>query len=341
MAATGSEFAATSRAEVVRQLEWLSRQGVVQARDLLNMVTTENYREVWPLIAPLIAQLMTMQQQGARSMMQGYLVATALAAGIIVDALSRPNLTPYVSYRDGRLPSGMPWARLISTVPQAIAHRVENGMSIDQALQASKMTIIGAVNSEAHAEFRWTASDLLDATARSGIEDDLIPEAKVEVRPKDVDKYSVTMQRLIEESKTSDLVDRGDGVYVVRPPRDLDAERFLPGWDPLQAQRPVRWIRQPSANACPWCILQASRGAVFYTRQTATRAGHVHCKCVVFPEPKPGAYRNVILYDPSTVKGLIWKNHRGVEYDVSVFGSQVAQVRTDLRLQPDDFVLTA
>jgi hypothetical protein len=322
MTVTGSRFAELQRQQVVRELEWLRRQGITGAQQLLNIITAENYAEVWPYVAPLFDELMRIQQQGSRRLMQGYLIGSTLATGALIAVNSRPTIDPYVSYRDGRLPSGMPWIRLLTSFATAVDHRVENGMSLNMALHRTKMTLFGAASSQGHAEFRLTARDLLRSGSQMPDGSDLIPSSRTEVRP-------------------GQLVERSDGVTVVAPERDLDAERFLPEWDPLSTATPVRWIRQPNAGACSWCILQASRGAIFYTEQTAVSAGHTNCKCATFPEPKPGAYRDVILYDPRDISGQLWKNHRGVQQDVSVFGSKYAKVRLDLRLEQSNLTLAS
>ena len=58
--------------------------------------------------------------------------------------------------------------------------------------------------------------------------------------------------------------------------------------DPLE----VRYARFPqNDNPCAYCVLRASRGAVFYSETTATRGDHVQCRCSVTPvfsdEPLP------------------------------------------------------
>ena len=45
------------------------------------------------------------------------------------------------------------------------------------------------------------------------------------------------------------------------------------------ARERVRYARYASANACPWCRVQATRGAVFYTKEAAVK-GHDNCHCM-------------------------------------------------------------
>jgi hypothetical protein len=285
--ATGPEFALLTRRQVELELERLSRQGVAQATYLLNLVTEENYRDIWPYVQPLLGMIMESQQQGSRRILQGYFVGIALAIGIGVAARSRPDLTAATAYRNGLLPSGMPWARLINTVPFTVQHRVENGLSLREALARSKATVMVAVNSQAHAEQRLAATDVLRDTSR----------------------YSPTMQQLIAENRAN-------------PPSGNDDY-----WRPATTVRPVRYIRQPNPGACSWCLMQATRGAIFYSEQTARSSGHNNCKCLIFPEPAPGAWANKVLVSPEQLEGQVWKDvKRDVSYDLSSIAAKSEQV---------------
>lgn len=45
----------------------------------------------------------------------------------------------------------------------------------------------------------------------------------------------------------------------------------------------VRWARYASASACDFCLMLASRGAVYHSEDAAL-AAHDHCKCTAVPE---------------------------------------------------------
>lgn len=50
--------------------------------------------------------------------------------------------------------------------------------------------------------------------------------------------------------------------------------------DPLDA----RFARFPqSENPCAWCVLRASRGALYWSEEAATRGDHRDCRCKVTP----------------------------------------------------------
>ena len=58
--------------------------------------------------------------------------------------------------------------------------------------------------------------------------------------------------------------------------------------DPLD----VRFARFPmNDDPCAYCVLRASRGAIYFTEETATHGDHLKCKCRVMPvfsdEPLP------------------------------------------------------
>lgn len=58
--------------------------------------------------------------------------------------------------------------------------------------------------------------------------------------------------------------------------------------DPLDVKY-ARWPRNP--DPCAWCVLRASKGAVYWSESTAERGDHLKCGCEVTPvfpgEPLP------------------------------------------------------
>jgi hypothetical protein len=80
--------------------------------------------------------------------------------------------------------------------------------------------------------------------------------------------------------------------------------------DAVQKDRKARgWARVPEAGACSFCLLLATRGAVYKTQQTGEFAAHDHCRCHVDPlfashyEPTAQVREAQALYKAST-KGL-------------------------------------
>lgn len=59
--------------------------------------------------------------------------------------------------------------------------------------------------------------------------------------------------------------------------------------DAVQADKQARgWARTVEPGACYWCLMLATRGAVYKSEQTADFRSHGHCRCA--PEPVFTAY---------------------------------------------------
>src|SRR6056300_878360 len=101
--ATSAELTHLSRIEATRELQRLSLLGFAEASRLLSLINVDNYVELWPVIAPLLDNIMRAEQQSGRSVLGTYLVATGIAAGVLSSTRSVPDLS-FMNYRDGRLP---------------------------------------------------------------------------------------------------------------------------------------------------------------------------------------------------------------------------------------------
>jgi hypothetical protein len=98
----------------------------------------------------------------------------------------------------------------------------------------------------------------------------------------------------------------------------------------------VRYIRVPSRNACPFCLMLATKGPKYYGdsfkgsnqrfRGNGDAKVHAHCQCVLVPEPTPGAYRGVVFGDAETyANSKPWVDNRYKrDYDLKQFASRVA-----------------
>lgn len=71
----------------------------------------------------------------------------------------------------------------------------------------------------------------------------------------------------------------GSGRLVRQPSRDSIEQS---SWDDPASGA---WVRVPRATACPFCLMLASRGAVYRSAESAgaTRGFHDHCRCSVSP----------------------------------------------------------
>ncbi len=80
---------------------------------------------------------------------------------------------------------------------------------------------------------------------------------------------------------------------LAHQPGDLTTYRMC-------ARDGVRWARVPQGKTCAWCMMLASRGAVYVSEETARRSTprrHTHCDCAVIPVPRdddlPGINREL------------------------------------------------
>lgn len=72
----------------------------------------------------------------------------------------------------------------------------------------------------------------------------------------------------------------------------------------------VRWARVPTGReTCPYCLMLASRGFVYHTRDTASHGKHRGCDCVIVPGNKDSTIEG---YDPdeclSRYNSFTWLN---------------------------------
>lgn len=316
----GNTFAFDQRQRAVRELERLRREGVLVAKEILDLITPENLEELWPYVAQILNRLLKAQQDAGRDTMMGYMAAVGVGVGLGV--ASAPLAVPDASLlRNDRLPSGMPWARLTGSGILATAHRVENGMSTFQAVQALKGQMIAAVADQVHDEARKVATDLLQAD-----------QAGVDWARLDADyeaKKSAAYQRFTERQ----------GLFsneeIRRQRRSMSSkQKYTAGWfdnanDPFRPPNVTRYIRVPSAGACPFCLLLATKGAVYYEdswsaskhfRKSGEAKAHAHCRCAVMPEPSPGAWKNTVIGDPRDYAAAVWTHAKSKRtYDLATF----------------------
>lgn len=113
------------------------------------------------------------------------------------------------------------------------------------------------------------------------------------------------MRRLARVARSSgDLVRGGQDPVVVFNGVRTDA-LTLAGSEPhrlarivsaeICASNPVvgRWQRFAEANACAYCRMLASRGAVYHRQETARASGHRHCRCRLDVVEDPAECRRV------------------------------------------------
>ncbi|MFZ9392592.1 MAG: hypothetical protein ACO28P_01430 [Ilumatobacteraceae bacterium] len=321
----GSEFVAQQRLTLIRTLEKSRVEGVALLSRMMRGVSATNIDRVWPLLAPVVERLILAQQRQGRSVTLAYVAALGAGMGL---GLVRARPPQASVLRDGLLPSGMRVSTLVYSMPMAIQHRLELGQPANVAWHHSLSSVVRAVNEGAHAEARLTTSDVLKA---GGVDWDALDaefDAKIEAlrgASKDSDAYIAEQRRLMRNKSAKQKMMMGWG---------------LSNGDPWA----TRYIRVPSAGACSFCLMLANRGPVYYkdsfTHARANHLGprrfrangdamaHANCRCVLMPEPSPGAYKGVRLGDPEWYEGKVWTDPVSKrKYDLSRIGAEVTQVR--------------
>lgn len=319
-----SEALVDARAVATRELDLARVQGVRAVTDLLALLTPDNYAELWPIIAPLVNDTMTMQQEAGRRAMGGYVTVAALAAGLPLAKWALPDQT-YM--RDGRLPSGMPWGRLIGSQPLAVKHRIDNGMSAVEAVARSRNQMQTIINSQAFSEFREISFDMVTDNFSKP------PEGMFEI-DKTRAEHMAELDREYDQ-RIQDLRRRGA----------IDERLF------------TRYMRVPEANACPFCTMLATRGAVYYgadtknTRVYGRQMGfrgrnrfggnkpyewkaHNNCRCTMYPVPASKAMSNVVGIDDTyfNEKNSVWRDTRtGREYDLRAVLARKQEIKSQSR----------
>ena len=308
-----SDLLVDARASAIRELEIARKQGVRAAQDLLAVLTPDNFDELWPLIAPLVSETLQMQQESGRRAMKAYMGAAALAAGFPLYKMMLPSNT---NTRNGRLPSGMPWGRLIGSAPLAVKHRIDNGMSAVEAVRRTQSQMFTVINSQAFSDFRDTAFDFT-------VNGPQPPEGMFEIK-----------------EKQSEYFERLDREYNERVAELRGKKQVVDGVD-LSALT-MRYFRQPEANACPFCMLLATNGAVYYGADTKRQSlfgrqvgfrgtrrfggnrpyewkAHNNCRCSMFPVFSGTAMKGIVGVDDTYFnnKNSVWRDPRsGREYDL-------------------------
>lgn len=325
----GSEFAAEQRLTLIRSLEKSRIEGVATLSRLMRGVDATNIDRMWPLLAPVVERLIRAQQQQGRNLMLGYLSALGVAMGL---GLVQARAPLAALERDGRLPSGMLMSTLVRSVPLAITHRLELGQPAKVAYHSTISQVVRAVNEGVHAESRDTATDVLKA---GGVDWDALDaeyDAKIKALRGGKEDWAADDPRILAEQR--------------RLMRNKSAkQKMMMGWgmsngDPWA----TRYIRVPSAGACSFCLMLATRGPIYYkdsfTHKRANYLGprrfkqngeaqtHANCRCVLMPEPSPGFFKGTVVGEPEWFADKVWTDPKSKrQYDLTRIAADVTSVR--------------
>lgn len=287
---SGAGFVSAQRSRLISELQVARREGLRVVQQLLERADPAEIDLWWPLIAPILESLIVSQQRTGRGLMLAAVGAQGVAMGVgVVTATPTSSMVA----RDGVLPSGLSVARLVRSTPRAMAHRIENGLSVPEAWRVTSSHLVSAVADAAHDEARRVASDVL----MQGGADWKALDNEYAARVADARERAVAAeQRRIRRNMS---------------PRSRAAleQQWGPGWA-------RRYTRVPSPNACPFCLMLATKGPVYYKdsfdaanqrfRGDGNARAHNHCQCVLIPEPAPGAYKGVAFGDPEAYEKALW-----------------------------------
>ncbi len=298
VAFSGSEFVFGQRQRTIRELERMRNEGILAAKQILDLLTPNNIDRVWPLIAPTIDRLLQAQQDAGREAMMAYMSSVGIGLGY---GMGRYVVPAAAAARDHRLPSGMPWSRLTSTGGQATLHRIENGLSPVEAVNFLKGQMTAAVADQLHDEARKVAADILKDAVDGRDWAQLDREHETELARIRHDAALAEGRRIRKNMSA-----RGQSA--------LRQAYALTGREPYPM---TRYIRVPSPSACSFCLMLATRGAVYYEdswkvkktfRKDGNASVHMHCRCVVMPEPSPGQWRHSIIGDQKQYENAVWRD---------------------------------
>jgi hypothetical protein len=306
----GSELASSSRSRLIQELEYSRRLGLKAFQTLVAGLDPAELDLVWDEYSPIFTQLITAQQDAGRRASLAYLTVAGVAMGYPV---ARALLPAEAATRVGRLPSGMPVAALVSTVPVAVAHRVQNGATVEEAWQKSLGYLTSAVSDAVHTESRNVMTDVLKSESVS------------------FDDYDERVRAWRQE---------------IADDRAMGDSRFETSLSDM-----VRYARVPSPNACPFCLLLATRGAIYFrdsfsssdasSRRFNGDGGarvHFNCRCTLIAEPLPGAFDGTVFGDAKQFETATWKDTRKqTEYNLSTF----VKKKTVLAGQGSSYVLAS
>jgi hypothetical protein len=297
---SGEALVADARSRYGRELARINREGVFAFTELMKGVDPGALSdESWELQSRYLIALLYIQQGAGRQASLDYLTSVGVASGFS-PGRARPSLA--AEDRRGSLPSGLAAAALFTTVPMAVRHRVSMGFSEQEAWNKSYGLMGRAVSEAAWFEARETMTDSLKS---EGIDwkslDDDFDNARMENRERE---YLKDHRRMMRDKSAQ--------------------QKNRMGWgssngDPLI----TRYARVPSPGACSFCLMLATKGAVYYkdsfsggnsssSRFNGLGGARVHrnCKCRLLAEAFPGAYEGKVFGSAADFAKAEWTDHR-------------------------------
>ena len=305
---SGAALVQDAKIQYGRELSLIQSQGNYAFHQMTkDLNPSELGDEAWEIKSRYLLALLAVQHRAGQQASLDYLTNVGTAAGFPPGVAMPSQIS---QDRVGRLPSGLVAAALFTTVPMAVAHRTRMGYSGQEAWDKSYNLMGRAVREAAWHESRATITDSLK-TERIDWE---TLDAKYE-------------KSRFENRREKATYDRERAYYEDhrRMMRNKSAQqKNRMGWgmspsDPLI----TRYSRVPSPGACSFCLMLATKGAVYYKdsfsngRSSSSEFNalgdarvHLNCKCRLIAEAYPGAYKDTIFGSAEDFAKAQWTDHR-------------------------------
>lgn len=295
---SGEEVAEISRKRYVRDIEYLRNTGIMAYTQMLAGVDYRDLAEGWDTkTGPLLTRLIDSQQYASRTATMTYLTAVGVGVGLGPGTALAPSAS---SSRNGRLPSGMFTASLVSAIPLTVAHRIENGLTAPVAWNKSINYVARAVSEAPYSESRLTTTDVLKEGNLNWEFDDVVVDS-------DLDFAVESEARRVRRNATA---------------KSAAAQNKV-GQEMFPARWLARYSRMPSPGACSFCLMLATKGPVYYADSFSGRGAsssrlnakgdarvHANCRCKLIAEPERGMFKNKVFGDANQYMNAQWKDAR-------------------------------
>lgn len=266
---SGAALVSSSRSRLIQELEYARRLGIAAFEQVLRSLDPADLDAVWDDYAPVLVKLIEAQQNAGRRSSLAYLSIIGLGAGL---PYARARMPVEGVDRIGRLPSGMPVSALVNTVPMAVAHRMEMGMTQVEAWQKSRGYLLSAASAAAHQESRDVMTDVLKA----------------------------------EQVELEEPVDTGEFDGFVTSLEDLQRYVRVPSAGACQFCLMLS-TKGPIFYRDSFSSTQASSRR--FNGDGGARV-HFNCKCTLLVVPNPSALKAALDGDAKSIETKVWKDTR-------------------------------
>lgn len=292
---SGNALVADARSRYGRELVKINREGVFAFSELTSDLTPENLEDKWDAKSRYMLALLYIQQRAGRQASLDYLTSLGVASGF---SPGRARESAAAEERKGKLPSGLAAAALFFTVPTAVNNRVNLGFSRQEAWAKSYGLMGRAVSEASWYEARQTQTDALKQESIDWVSfDEDAAVAREEAFLRD--------HRRLMRNKSAD-------------------QKLRMGWGMSNGNPLItRFSRVASPGACSFCLMLATKGAVYYKDSFSNEDArssrfnglgearvHTNCRCRLQAETFPGAHDGQVFGSAADFAKAEWTDSR-------------------------------